>query len=62
MYDKLEYRSREVAELWGITDWCLRHWRMHGKGPEYIRRGRIIFYPRESLERYDRDNKGGINE
>jgi len=35
----------ELANRWKMTEETLGTWRWHGKGPNYIKIGRTIFYP-----------------
>ena len=48
-------RPSDVAEIYGISAWTLAHWRNQGRGPRYIKPGRI-FYRRADVEKFLQDH------
>ncbi|UIJ38566.1 helix-turn-helix domain-containing protein [Desulfobaculum bizertense] len=42
----------EVEKLYGFSRHTLRNWRSQGNGPDFIRTGKTVRYPQESLEAY----------
>lgn len=45
--------SREVAEMLGVTDQCVRTWRSQRRGPSYYKiEGGRIRYKREEVEKW----------
>ena len=54
--------AKEAAEYMGVAEITLSVWRQKNKGPEFAKRdfGQVrIFYKREVLEQFKRDNMGG---
>lgn len=54
--------AKEAAEFLGVAEITLSVWRQKNKGPEFVKRdfGQVrIFYKRETLEQFKRDNMGG---
>lgn len=41
-----------AAEILGCTVSCLRAWRQRGKGPSFVRLGRMVRYPIEDLKTF----------
>ena len=44
--------SEEVALLYGLNANTLKTWRCIGKGPAFIRDGRVILYDQKDLQEY----------
>lgn len=42
----------EAAELFGYKATTLRNWRHQGRGPKFIRDGRLIIYRPKDIEQY----------
>lgn len=45
-------KEREVSEITGLALSTLRNWRHQGRGPAYVKAGRAIRYPRETVLTY----------
>jgi hypothetical protein len=43
----------EVARRWRMHEKTLAQWRWQGKGPDYVKVGRRVFYRREDVERFE---------
>ena len=50
--NELLLNSDETAELLRIAPGTLRQWRMVHKGPPHVRVGRLVYYKRQTVERY----------
>lgn len=50
--------SNQVAEMLGVTEWCLRNWRHLGtKGPKFVKVGeRFVRYRQSDVEAWLEDN------
>ena len=48
--------EKEAADRLNLNPATLRNWRYLRKGPAYAILGRHIVYPRESLEKFIREN------
>ena len=46
------YKPREVAAQLGVHVNTLADWRRDGRGPDYIRIGRVIRYPAAAVDRW----------
>lgn len=44
--------TQKVATLLGISEATLRFWRHKGKGPAFVRVGRVVRYKRKEIERW----------
>jgi predicted DNA-binding transcriptional regulator AlpA len=44
--------EREVAQFLHVSLALLRRWRMQGKGPKWVKVGRLVRYPRRDLEAF----------
>jgi len=44
--------SAEVEEMIGVKQQTLAHWRSQGKGPQYIKIGKVIRYALDELEKW----------
>jgi excisionase family DNA binding protein len=44
--------NAEVARILGITPRTLENWRQQGRGPEYLKDGKVVRYERAAVERY----------
>jgi predicted DNA-binding transcriptional regulator AlpA len=42
----------QVAEKLQVSLACLRRWRLHGQGPEYIKVGPLVRYRPESIDNW----------
>lgn len=42
----------QAAEFLGVKGQTLNNWRHLGKGPSFIRMGKIVRYDRDALEQY----------
>ncbi len=42
----------EVARRLRLSEWTLRQWRRNGRGPAYIRVGRLVRYRAADVEAY----------
>jgi len=54
---RTELTEDEAAEILLLSPNTLRTWRCRGIGPKYIKSGRKILYPRESLEAWKLSNR-----
>ena len=45
---------KRVSEVFDIAIGTLANWRCQGRGPEYVKLGRKILYPIDSLDRWSR--------
>jgi hypothetical protein len=53
--------ERELAELWKVTPDCLQKMRHEGRGPCFIRIGRLVRYRMSDVIRYEKENCVGTN-
>lgn len=44
--------DKEVEQLYGIKAGTLRNWRSQGRGPSFVKDGKVILYRRKDLEAY----------
>lgn len=44
--------TEEVAEMARTTASTVRYWRMVGKGPRGVKRGRRVLYPQSAVDRW----------
>lgn len=44
--------DKEVQLLFGINAGTLRNWRSQGRGPSFVKDGKVILYRRKDLETY----------
>ena len=44
--------TEEVAEMARTNPSTVRYWRMQGKGPKGVKRGRRVLYPESVVERW----------
>lgn len=51
MTDKL-MTQREVKEITGLADSTLEQWRLKGKGPKFIKLGRLVRYRTSDVQNY----------
>lgn len=51
MTDKL-MTQREVKEITGLADSTLEQWRLKGKGPKFIKLGRLVRYRTSDVQAY----------
>ncbi|MBM4313718.1 MAG: helix-turn-helix domain-containing protein [Deltaproteobacteria bacterium] len=49
--DKL-LTQKEVKEITGLADSTLEQWRLKGKGPKFIKLGRLVRYRLSDLDTY----------
>ena len=49
---KESLRPVEVEALYGYSRQTLAHWRVHGKGPRFIKDGKLILYRQKDLQAY----------
>lgn len=49
-------RPRELADLLGLTTRTLCRWRAAGRGPTFIREGRIVRYRTEDVDLWARSH------
>ena len=49
--DKL-LTQKEVKEITGLADSTLEQWRLKGKGPKFIKLGRLVRYRLSDIEAY----------
>jgi len=54
------FDEREVAEQYRCTVAALRRWRNDGRGPAYIKIGRLVRYRASDLENYLEQNRHGM--
>lgn len=52
----IRYKADKAAEFLGVSVTTLSKWRWLGKGPKFVRIGRSIRYPLESLQAYVAEN------
>ncbi len=53
MPEQTEYLSpRQVSQLTGIEAGTLANWRWSGRGPDFVRLGRSIRYPKQDLQHW----------
>lgn len=45
----------EIAERYRTTEAVVRYWRYTGYGPQAVKVGRRVLYPRVEVERFDRE-------
>ena len=57
MTDKL-MTQREVKEITGLADSTLEQWRLKGKGPKFIKLGRLVRYRTSDVQNYIAGLKG----
>jgi len=50
----LQLLPAELAARWHITVGTLANWRSSGKGPRFIKFGRRVLYPLDSVEAYEK--------
>jgi len=48
--------TREVADMLGVTYQFMYELRRKGEGPDWVRIGHHIRYPREAIQRFITDN------
>lgn len=48
--------AKQLAELSGLGESTLSEWRTQKIGPAYVKIGRRVFYPKESVLDYMRDH------
>lgn len=48
--------ARQFAELSGLGESTLSEWRTQHTGPAYVKVGRRVFYPKEAILAYMREN------
>lgn len=53
------YSESELAQLWGCARGTLRRMRREGRGPPWIRLGRLVRYPEAWLQSYMLANAAG---
>ncbi|UVY83837.1 helix-turn-helix domain-containing protein [Brachybacterium sp. NBEC-018] len=46
------YTPQQVARIFQVDTKTLANWRYLGRGPEYVKDGGIVRYPREALQAY----------
>lgn len=51
--------TKEQAEVMGVPEQTLRHWRSEGKGPPWVRFGRLARYPIAAYEEWLRKQTQG---
>jgi predicted DNA-binding transcriptional regulator AlpA len=53
-------KSKELAEVFGLTDNALRMWRSQGQGPPYFKIGHRVRYSEEKVREWleDREREG----
>lgn len=44
--------QEELALMLKVTEPTLRGWRHEGRGPDYVKFGKQVFYTREAIERW----------
>lgn len=47
--------TEKAAEIIGIKTGTLYIWRSNGKGPDYLKIGKKVFYDREVVEKWVKD-------
>ena len=47
--------ANELAERLRTTYATVKYWRLHGKGPNYIRVGKKVVYPIAEVEAWERE-------
>lgn len=50
--------QKEVKEITGLADSTLEQWRLKGKGPRFIKLGRLVRYRLSDLQNYITGLKG----
>ncbi len=45
--------TKELAYRWKLTVLTLERWRREGKGPQFSRKGRSVFYNMEDIKNYE---------
>ena len=56
------YSESELAQLWGCARGTLRRMRREGRGPPWVRLGRLVRYPEAWLETYMQANAAGFEQ
>lgn len=51
----------ELAELWSVTPECLQKMRHEGRGPRFVRIGRLVRYRMLDVIRYLEENSVDLN-
>lgn len=49
--------TAEVAERYRTSQSVIRYWRHSGTGPKGVVFGKRVLYPRDEVERYDRERR-----
>ncbi len=49
-------RPREIEKNYGISRKSLANWRSQGKGPKYLKLGRMVLYPQNEFENWLKRN------
>jgi predicted DNA-binding transcriptional regulator AlpA len=62
MSEKISFTESEVAELTGLKVKTLQRWRFLNQGPRFVRLGRCVRYPAESLLHWINSQPGGGDE
>lgn len=52
----------EAAKVVGLSVQTLRNYRFHGKGPDYVKRGRSVRYPYSALIEWMESKRVRLNE
>jgi predicted DNA-binding transcriptional regulator AlpA len=55
-------RDIQAAEIVGLSVQTLRNYRFHGKGPDYVKRGRSVRYPVSALYEWMESRRVRLNE
>lgn len=42
----------KAAQVLGVKPGTLHSWRQKGEGPDYVQCGRLVRYPKQSLDRF----------
>jgi hypothetical protein len=50
---KASLNERELAGRWSTSIKTLQAWRQQGKGPKYLKIGRAVRYPIDSIEQFE---------
>jgi predicted DNA-binding transcriptional regulator AlpA len=56
---KISYNEKEVEALTGLKVKTLQQWRSLNRGPRFVRLGRCVRYPADSLRAWINSRPGG---
>lgn len=57
--NKPSLTENQLADRWGLSVKTLQDWRRKGKGISYLKLGKAIRYPHETVEKYEAEHMAG---